>query len=104
MRIRPKRWHIGLENFSLILENVARKHTFYNLDALSHHGGRSNFLALAFTNLFHENLGGSQAQQETTASQILHHTRFHSNLHRMTRVRRNDAPPQVNMAGFSRAD
>ena len=104
MRVRLERRHVRLKDFSLILESTAGEHTFDDLDALAHHGRRTNFLAFAFANLFHEDLGRSQTKQKAIASQILHHPRFHRDLYRMTRVGRNDAPPQLNASSLGRDD
>src|SRR5580704_14162512 len=104
MRVRLERRNVRRKNFSLILESITRKHTLDDLDTLAHHGGWPNFLAFAFTDLFHENLGSSQTKQKAVPSEILHHSRFHRDLHGMARVRRNDAPPQLNAASRDRND
>src|SRR5580692_1099213 len=86
MRVWPERWHVRLKGFSLILERVASEQTLDDLDALPHHGSRTNLLAFTFTNFFHENLGRSQTKQKAIASQILHDPRLHRDLYRMTCV------------------
>ncbi len=97
-------WHIRLKDFALILESVAREHALDNVDTLAHHGRWPDFLALAFADLFHEDLGSSQAKQKAVAREILHHPRFHRDLHWMSRVGRNDAPPQLDSPRFGRDD
>src|ERR1700674_1741643 len=99
-----ERRHVRLKHFPLIFESIALEHDLDDLDALAHDGRWSDFLAFAFSNLFHENLGSSQTEQKAISGEILHHPRFHRDLDGMTRVRRNDSPPQLNAAGLGGDD
>ena len=63
--------------------------------------GADVFALLAFANLLHEDLGRAQPEQKAAiASGILHHARFHGDLHRMTRVGRDDAPADDDRLGL----
>src|SRR5713226_10595104 len=98
MGVRLERRHLCREYLPLILKSIAFEHTSDDLDTLPHHCRWTNFLAFSLTNLFHEDLRRAQAQQKTVSGQILHHARFHRNLHWMTRVRRDDPPSELDAA------
>src|SRR5580693_7893936 len=102
MRIRLQGRHAGLENLAFVLKSSAVQDAFDDFDTLSHDSRWTNFLAFPLADLLHENLGSAQTQQESIAGEILHDAGFHRNLHRVTRVGRDDAPSQLNPPGLCR--
>src|SRR5208282_6443559 len=101
MRIAPERRNVGGEDLSLIFELVALEYTADDLDAFAHYRGRADFLAFALADFFHEDLRRAEAEKKAVAGEILHYTRLHRNLHRVTGVRRNDSPAELNALGLA---
>src|SRR5947207_4644871 len=100
VRIRLERWCKGGKGFSLILHIPAGKHCLNNFQTLAHHDrGPDLFALLTFTDLFHEDLRGAETQKKTSfAGNVLQYACFHCDLNWMTRIWRNDSPPN----GYSR--
>ena len=96
VRVGFERRNAGGEDLALIVELVAREHAADNLDALTHHGRRADFLAFPLADFFHEDLRRTEAEKKAIAGKILHDASFHRDLDRMSRVRRNNSPPELN--------
>ena len=98
MRARLQRRNGCSKDFSLIFKRIATENTLNNINAFAHDRGRADFFAFTLTDFFHEDLGGAEAQKKAVAGKILHDARFHRDLHRMARVRRDDAPAKLDPA------
>jgi hypothetical protein len=96
MRVGFQRRHTGGENFSLVFECVAFEHTLDDLNALAHDGCWPNLLPFTFANFFHKDFRSAKPEKEAVCGKILHDARFHGDLIRVTRVRRNNSPAQLN--------
>src|SRR5207248_10981813 len=62
VRILPESGHAGLKNLTFILKRAPLEYPSNHFNAFAHYCGRTNFLTLAFANLFHENLRSPQTK------------------------------------------
>src|SRR5262249_17915938 len=61
----------------------------------------ADLFAFTFADFLHENLRSAEAKQKSVTREVLHDSRFHGYLHGMARVRRNDAPAELNAPRLS---
>src|SRR5271154_739673 len=106
MCVRLQSRNVRIKYLPFIIKLLTAQHATNDFDRFLHRGSWTSSLAgFTFANFLHENLRSAESQKKASGpSNILQNTRFHSNLHGIARIRRNNPPTDRNFLSLPRND